>query len=93
MAHFSPKLSDEEDDMLEHDDAFALNEFDLLFNNDEADLRIDLNRVIEKYLTSDEQAVIIAKLHGYNNVDLDVTRKYWTYHLSNAVTSIKKHLN
>ena len=93
MAHFSPKLSDEEDDMLEHDDVYALNEFDLLLSNDDADIRIDLNRIIEKYLTADEQSVIIAKLHGYTNKDVDVTRKYWHYHLTNAISTIKQHLN
>jgi hypothetical protein len=91
MAHFSPKLSDEEDDMLELDE-LAFGELELVLMEDDLDLKHDLHKIIEKYLTPDEQAVIIAKLHGYSNTDLEVTRKYWTYHMSNAIPKLKKHL-
>ncbi len=87
----TPKLSDEELDLLERTDVSAINEFGGLFENHTSDVKLDLEKAF-KYLTSAEQKVMIAKLNGYNHKEVSVTKKFWTYHLNKAIEKLQKHL-
>jgi len=85
------KLSDEELDIIESGDMSALNESD---NFDESliDIKIDLEAAIKR-LTPDEQTVILAKLQGETDEDIGVSKKYWRYHLTSAISKLSKELN
>ena len=87
----TPKLSDEELDLLERNDMLAINEFGGLVETNSADVKLDLEKAF-KYLTSAEQKVMIAKLNGYNHKEVSVTKKFWTYHLNKAIEKLQKHL-
>jgi hypothetical protein len=87
------RLSDEEIDPLDWDDANALN--DIVDNGwvawDLDDL-IDIERIIEERMPTKPKQIIEAFLMGLTYTDLDVSEKYWRYHYNKAVEFIKEEL-
>jgi hypothetical protein len=90
----NPRLSDEEPDLLEQDER----DQDGSPNSSEGwvpwgleDL-IDINRIIEERMPRKQREVIQAYLSGQNNKSLEVSEKYWRYHLEKAIKFIRKEL-
>jgi hypothetical protein len=90
----NPRLSDEEVDPLEADDAESITSN----RNTEGwvpwdiDDLIDIYRIIEERMPSKQRVVIEAFLLGQNNKDINVTEKFFRYHLEKGIEFIKVEL-
>jgi hypothetical protein len=85
------RLSDEEPDLMEQEDLEGLmNSSDL--SGWTSDDLIDIRRIIEKKMPEKQREVLEAYIMGYTAADLEVTEKYWRYHLKRAITLIKKEM-
>lgn len=89
----SPRLSDEEPDLLEQEDLEALVKSSsdgwLPWNQDDL---IDIKNIIEIRMPMKQRVIIEAFLLGQNCHEIGVTEKYWRYHYQKAVEFIKKEL-
>jgi hypothetical protein len=89
----SPRLSDEEPDLLEQEDVEGImgvpTEGWLPWSHDDL---IDIKKIIEERMPCKQRIIIEAFLLGQNSRDLNVTEKYWRYHYQKAVEFIKKEL-
>jgi hypothetical protein len=87
------RLSDEEIDPLDWDDASALNDIvDTGWVAWDLDDLIDIERIIEERMPTKPKQIIEAFLMGLTYTDLDVSEKYWRYHYNKAVEFIKEEL-
>ncbi len=90
----NPRLSDEEVDPLEADDAESITSN----KNTEGwvpwdiDDLIDIYRIIEERMPTKQRMVIEAFLLGQNNKDINVTEKFFRYHLEKGIEFIKVEL-
>jgi len=89
----TPRLSDEEPDPMEQEDVEGISgetvEGWVPWSNEDM---IDIRRIINGRLSLKQQEVVEAFLMGNNANDLGVTRKYWQYHLSQAIKIIQKEM-
>lgn len=89
----SPRLSDEEPDLLEQEDMDGImgvaSEGWLPWSHDDL---IDIRRIIEEKLPPKQKMIIEASLSGQNHKDIGVTKKHWRYHYHKAIEFIKKEL-
>ena len=89
----TPRLSDEEPDLLEQDDNDGLTadtlEGFLLWSPEDI---IDIHRLIDEHLGAAEKEILCAFIEGFTYIDLAVTEKYWRYHFNKGVELIKKEL-
>ena len=89
----SPRLSDEEPDLLEQEDVEAItglsNDGWLPWTHDDL---IDIRMIIEQRMPEKQRIIIEAFLLGQSCRDLEVTEKYWRYHYQKAMEFIKKEL-
>ena len=91
----TPRLTDEDIDPIEANDGDGLDSIvagDGWLPWDKDDL-IDIYRVIFERLPEKEKQVIMAFLAGQNNKDIDVSEKFFRYHLHQAIKMIKKELD
>jgi hypothetical protein len=87
------RLSDEEIDPLDWDDASALNDIvDTGWVAWDLDDLIDIERIIEERMPTKPKQIIEAFLMGLTYTDLGVSEKYWRYHYNKAVEFIKEEL-
>lgn len=90
----SPRLSDEEPDLLEQEDVEAItgmsNEGWLPWTHDDL---IDIRKIIEERMPQKQRDIIEAFLLGQNSKELGVSEKYWRYHYQKGIEFIKKELN
>ena len=91
----SPRLSDEEPDLLEQDEGDSDNS-----NNSldgwvpwTAEDLMDIRRIIQSKMPPKQREVIEAYLAGLNNKSLGVSEKYWRYHFEKGIKFIKKELD
>ena len=88
-----PRLSDEEMDPLELDDADAYHGASesgwLPWDYDDL---IDIQRIIEERMPQKQKHVLESFLMGMNYVDVGVSEKYWRYHYDKAIDFIKEEL-
>ena len=89
----TPRLSDEEPDLLEQEDVEGImgiqSEGWLPWTHDDL---IDIKKIIEERMPTKQREVIEAFLTGQNNRDLGVTEKYWRWHYQRGIEFIKKEL-
>jgi len=89
----TPRLSDEDPDPIEQDDAaegyHLLQEGWLPWDADDI---IDIRRLIDTKMPLKQQRVLAAFLDGYMYYDIGVTEKYWRYHFTKGIEFIKKEL-
>lgn len=89
----TPRLSDEEPDLLEQEDVEGIlgisTEGWLPWTHDDL---IDIKNIIEERMPLKERDIIEAFLLGQNCHDLGVTEKYWRYHYQKGIEFIKKEL-
>lgn len=89
----SPRLSDEEPDLLEQEDVEAItgmsSEGWLPWTHDDL---IDIRKIIEERMPEKQRDILEAFLLGQSCKDLNVTEKYWRYHYQKAIEFIKKEL-
>jgi hypothetical protein len=89
----SPRLSDEEPDLLEQEDVEGImgvpSEGWLPWSHDDV---IDIKRIIEERMSEKQRTIIEAFLLGQNSKELGVSEKYWRYHYQKAIEFIKKEL-
>lgn len=89
----TPRLSDEEPDLLEQDDTEGVTaeliEGYLVWTTDDI---ADIHKLIEYQLDEKERAILSAFLEGMTYMDLGVTEKYWRYHFAKGVEFIKREL-
>ena len=89
----TPRLSDEDPDPIEQDDApdgyHLLQEGWLPWDSDDI---IDVRNIIENKMPLKQSAVLSAYLNGLTFQDMGVTEKYWRYHFTKGVEFIKKEL-
>jgi hypothetical protein len=89
----SPRLSDEEPDLLEQEDVEGIlgvpAEGWLPWSHDDV---IDIQKIITERMSEKQRVIIEAFLLGQNHKDLKVSEKYWRYHYQKAVEFIKKEL-
>jgi hypothetical protein len=87
------RLSDEEPEMLEKDDApdsqHILQEGWLPWTFEDM---IDIKRLVEQHMEEKQREVMTAFLDGLTYSDIMVTEKYWRYHFAKGVEYIKKEL-
>jgi hypothetical protein len=85
------RLSDEEPDLMEQEDieGFLHGDGQATWTSDDL---IDIKRIIETKMPEKQREVLEAYILGHNAEDLDVTEKYWRYHLKRAITLIKKEM-
>jgi hypothetical protein len=87
------RLSDEEIDPLDWDDASALNDIvDTGWVAWDLDDLIDIECIIEERMPTKPKQIIEAFLMGLTYTDLGVSEKYWRYHYNKAVEFIKEEL-
>lgn len=86
------RLSDEEPDPIENDDASAEPSTSVGWASWGPDTIQDIYNVIADKLTPQQREIVEAHLAGYNYHDLAVTEKYWRYHYALAVKRIRKEL-
>jgi len=53
---------------------------------------IDIKQVMETKMPVKQREILEAFLMGHNAADIDVTEKYWRYHLKRAFNLIKMEL-
>lgn len=89
----TPRLSDEEPDLLEQDDTEGITteaiEGYLLWTPEDV---IDVHKLIEKRLGEREKEILSAFIEGFTYIDLCVTEKYWRYHFNKGIEIIRKEL-
>jgi len=89
----TPRLSDEEPDLLEQDDSDGITtesiEGFVLWSPEDI---LDVHKLIEKRLEDAEREVLVAFMEGFTYVDIQVTEKYWRYHFAKGVELIRKEL-
>lgn len=89
----SPRLSDEEPDLLEQEDVEGFmgspNEGWLPWSQDDL---IDIQRIIEERMPQKQRDIIEAFLLGQNSKEIGVSEKYWRYHYQKGIEFIKKEL-
>lgn len=89
----SPRLSDEEPDLLEQEDIEALtgvpSEGWLPWSHDDL---IDIRNIIEQRMPIKQKIIIEAFLLGQSCHEIGVTEKYWRYHYQKAVEFIRQEL-
>ena len=90
----NPRLSDEEIDPLEADDAESItsNKSTEGWVPWDMDDLIDIYRIIEERMPDKQRVVIEAFLLGQSNRDIDVTEKFFRYHLEKGIEFIKREL-
>jgi hypothetical protein len=86
------RLSDEEPDPIEHDDATAEPGASAGFASWGPDVLQDIYVIVSERLTPPQREIIEAHLAGFNYHDLAVTEKYWRYHFGLAIKKIRKEL-
>jgi hypothetical protein len=91
----APRLSDEDPDPLEQDEAEGLSSSIiegggwLLWDNDDI---ADIKRLIDRHMPKKQQQIFNAFLQGLSYNDLNVSEKYWRYHFLQGIEFIKKEL-
>lgn len=89
----APRLSDEEPDLMEQEDAEGISGLQqdgwLPWTHDDL---IDIRRVVEERMPLKQREIMEAFLCGNTAADLGVTEKYWRYHYKRAIEFIKKEL-
>ncbi len=89
----TPRLSDEDLDPLEQDDApdgyHLLQEGWLPWDSDDI---IDIRKLIDSKLPQKQRNVLLAFLDGHMYYDIGVSEKYWRYHFAKGIEFIKKEL-
>lgn len=89
----TPRLSDEEPDLLEQEDVEGImgtqTEGWLPWTHDDL---IDIQKIIEQRMPQKERQIIEAFLLGQTSKELGVTEKYWRYHYQKGIEFIKKEL-
>ena len=90
----NPRLSDEEVDPLEADDAESItsNKSSEGWVPWDMDDLIDIYRIIEERMPAKQRMVIEAFLLGQSNKDIGVTEKFFRYHLEKGIEFIKVEL-
>jgi hypothetical protein len=90
----NPRLSDEEVDPLEVDDAESItsNRSTEGWVPWDMDDLIDIYRIIEERMPQKQRVVMEAFLSGQSNKDIDVTEKFFRYHLEKGIEFIKQEL-
>lgn len=86
------RLSDEEPDPIESDDASAEPSSLAGWASWGPETIRDIQHVIESRLTPQQKEIVEAMLAGYTYKDLAVTEKYWRHHLGQAIKRIRKEL-
>ena len=88
----APRLSDEDIDPIEQDDAEAVSQvIEGWVPWDPEDI-LDIKRLIAEKMPQKQQFIIEAFLDGLSYSDIDVTEKYWRYHFAKGIEFIKKEL-
>jgi hypothetical protein len=86
-------LSDEEPDLMEQEDVEGItstsSEGWVPWTHDDL---IDIRRIMESKMPVKQREVVEAFLMGNTAADLDVTEKYWRYHLKRALELIRKEM-
>jgi hypothetical protein len=89
----TPRLSDEDPDPLEQDDApdgyHLLQEGWLIWDADDI---IDIRKIIDTKMPTKQRFVLEAFLNGNSYYDIGVSEKYWRYHFAKGIEFIKKEL-
>lgn len=89
----APRLSDEEPDLMEQEDAEAISGLSdggwLPWTQDDL---IDIRRIVESRMPTKQREVLETFLMGGNAKDLGVTEKYWRYHFKRGIEFIKKEM-
>lgn len=89
----SPRLSDEEIDLLEQDDSEGVTtemiEGYLVWTTEDIS---DVHNLIENFLEPKEKEILCAFIEGFTHVDINVTEKYWRYHFAKGVEFIRREL-
>ena len=89
----TPRLSDEEPDLLEQDDNEGITtetiEGYLLWTPEDI---IDVHRLIDARLGECEREILSAFMEGFTYIDICVTEKYWRYHFNKGIEIIRKEL-
>ena len=90
----NPRLSDEEVDPLEADDAESITSNKSVegWVPWDIDDLIDIYRIIEDRMPEKQRMVVEAFLAGQSNKDIDVTEKFFRYHLEKGIEFIKQEL-
>lgn len=88
----APRLSDEDIDPIEKDDAENVNQqlidnWEPLEQTEIEDIQNIINRLPAK-----QQFILTAFLDGLTYHDVNVTEKYWRYHFAKGIAQIKKEL-
>jgi len=86
------RLSDEEPDPLENDDASVEPSTTTGWASWGPDTIQDIYNIVSDRLSPQQREIIEAHLAGYNHKDLAVTEKYWRYWMQSAVNKIRKEL-
>lgn len=89
----APRLSDEDPDPIEQDDApdgyHLLQEGWLLWDDDDI---MDIRNLINNKMPQKQSFILSAFLDGHSYYDIGVSEKYWRYHFAKGVEFIKKEL-
>jgi hypothetical protein len=89
----TPRLSDEDPDPIEQDDApdgyHLLQEGWLPWDADDI---IDIRRLISNRMDPKQRYILESFLDGHMYYDIGVSEKYWRYHFAKGVEFIKKEL-
>jgi hypothetical protein len=89
----APRLSDEEPDLMEQEDVEGIpgqaSDGWLPWTHDDL---IDVKRIMETKMPEKQREVLEAFLTGNNAADIEVTDKYWRYHLKRAIDLIKEEM-
>lgn len=86
------RLSDEEPDPIENDDASVESGSAMGWASWGPETIRDIQHVIENKLSPQQREIIEALLAGYTYKDLAVTEKYWRHHMGQAIKRIQKEL-
>lgn len=86
------RLSDEEPDPIESDDASVEPSSLTGWASWGPETIRDIQHVIENRLTPQQKEIVEAMLAGYTYKDLAVTEKYWRHHLGQSIKKIRKEL-
>ena len=89
----APRLSDEDIDPIEQDDVEVVSnqvvEGWLPWDPDDV---IDIKRLISERMPVKQRYILQAFLEGLTYIDIDVSEKYWRYHVAKGVEFIKQEL-
>ena len=89
----TPRLSDEELDPLEKDDNDGVST-DMVeaYSPWSPEDVLDIRRLIEEHMPFKQRFVLESFLEGLTHIDINVTEKYWRYHIAKGIEFIKKEL-